>query len=281
MAHCFLKHLEATYRTVDTTPYHNNMHAADVAQAVHSLLSDLGLGVYCQSLSKLALIIGALVHDVGHDGRSNNFHINLVDNLALTYNDQSVQENYHASLAFKILNSNHNANVLSGLSQGQLARVRKDIIASVLSTDMAKHFDKVSSMKEFVDRLGDDRFAWLTDTAAETELQTMILHTADISNTAKPIELSDRWAMLLKEEFLQQGDEEKHCELPVSPLCDRDTVRFASSQAGFLEFIVKPSLALLAQLSPQVQDVIMPIIDQNTQIWAWRRNTELSVTGGQ
>lgn len=45
----------------------------------------------------MGLILGALVHDFKHRGRSNAFLIKTNAQLALVYNDVSVLENYHLS----------------------------------------------------------------------------------------------------------------------------------------------------------------------------------------
>lgn len=44
---------------------------------------------------------------------------------------------------------------------------------------------------------------------------------ADISHTAKSIELHILWTNLLVEEFFMQGDEERQLNLPISMYCDR------------------------------------------------------------
>lgn len=55
------------------------------------------LGQLLQDVEALALLLGALVHDFKHRGRSNAFLIKTNANLALVYNDISVLENYHLS----------------------------------------------------------------------------------------------------------------------------------------------------------------------------------------
>merc|ERR1712062_128848 len=125
-----------------TVPYHNKLHAADVTQLVHSLLVDIELGLFFPTLSRLALLLSAVVHDMGHDGRNNAFHVNRQDDFALTYNDQSVLENHHIASAFKIMWGDPDAAILAGLVREQVVRMRKEMIDEVLGTDMAYHFDK-------------------------------------------------------------------------------------------------------------------------------------------
>lgn len=269
----FLQRLETSYLTEKDTPYHNSLHAADVTQSVHSLLMHHGLSAYFEHLSLLALILSAMVHDVGHDGRNNAFHVNSQDDLALTYNDRSVQENFHVSTAFKLL-KDPEINLLHGLEKEQFVHLRKDMIDAVLGTDMAHHFCQVDNLKTFVERLDRDPADWQQESGSLSALQSMVLHAADIANPGKPLELSDRWVELLKEEFFAQGDLEKSLGLQVSMLCDRESVRFASSQVGFIQFIVRPTFDLLAQVVPQVEDTVLKDIRDNIAAWEARKKVE-------
>lgn len=56
--------------------------------------------------------------------------------MALLYNDNSINENMHASLTFRILMKPEN-NFLSGLASDEFQAVRRTIISIVLATDMA------------------------------------------------------------------------------------------------------------------------------------------------
>ncbi|KFH00620.1 3'5'-cyclic nucleotide phosphodiesterase domain-containing protein [Toxoplasma gondii VAND] len=56
---------------------------------------------------KAASMIAALAHDVGHPGTTNAFEMNRRSLLALTYNDNSVLEQFHSSVAFFLLHHHH------------------------------------------------------------------------------------------------------------------------------------------------------------------------------
>jgi len=270
----FLQQAESHYASMDAVSYHNNLHAADVTQSVHALLSDVGFINYFDAWSGLALVLSAIIHDMGHDGRSNTFHVNVQDQLALTYNDQSVLENFHVSQAFKLLLNDPETNPLEGFPKDMLARTRKEMIDNVLGTDMAHHFRTVSTFKTFCEKHASDPYEWCSDSAAMTSLGVMLLHTADISNPAKPKALSDRWTDLLKQEFYKQGDEEKRLGLPISPLCDRSAASFASSQVGFIKFVVQPAFSLLMGQTQPEQAAILPEIAQNLELWEDRASQE-------
>ena len=56
-------------------------------------------------------------------------------------------------------------------------------------------------------------------------LLEFIVHSSDVSTQTRGFDTVVEWTKLLFEEFFHQGDIEKQEGLPVSFLCDRDTVR--------------------------------------------------------
>ena len=72
--------------------------------------------------------------------------------------------------------------------------------------------------------------------------------------------------------YLTTGDEEQKLGIPISPLCDRRTVKKADSQIGFLKFVVRPTYALLGEVLPTVKDEVIPIIDQNIHYWTGEKS---------
>ncbi|CAE7594550.1 Pde1c [Symbiodinium pilosum] len=269
----FLEAAEEMYAKADTVLYHNNVHAADVTQCVHALLVQFGFAAFFDQLSILALLLGAAVHDMGHDGRTNSYHVNVGDDIAYTYNDISVLENMHISKAFKLMRTDPSANILDGFKHDHRTRLRKEMVEVVLGTDMSSHFGNVADFKTLVEKLGNETREWHEEKAMSA-LRVMVLHAMDISNPAKVLDLSDKWSDLLRQEFFLQGDQERQLGLPISPLCDRDTVRFASSQVGFFTIIVQPTFALLAELQHRVKDRLLVHLRKNTEAWEARKKAE-------
>ncbi|KAM5125877.1 3',5'-cyclic-AMP phosphodiesterase 4D-like isoform 6-T6 [Callospermophilus lateralis] len=58
--------------------YHNNIHAADVVQSTHVLLSTPAFEAVFTDLEILAAIFAGAIHDVDHPGVSNQFLINTI-----------------------------------------------------------------------------------------------------------------------------------------------------------------------------------------------------------
>ncbi|NXD18787.1 PDE4C phosphodiesterase, partial [Nothocercus nigrocapillus] len=69
-------------------------------------------------LEVLAALFAAAIHDVDHPGVSNQFLINTNSELALLYNDESVLENHHLAVGFRLLQGD-GCDILQGLSGRQ------------------------------------------------------------------------------------------------------------------------------------------------------------------
>lgn len=106
----------------------------------------------------------------------------------------------------------------------------------------------------------------MCDELCEIILRYM-LHSADISNGAKSEDLALYWSNRVYDEFFAQGDKEKKMGLPISPLCDRDTVIKAESQIGFNKFVVQPLYELLGIIIPRVNEEVMPLLVRNMEFW--------------
>ncbi|XP_067171342.1 3',5'-cyclic-AMP phosphodiesterase 4D isoform X3 [Apteryx mantelli] len=130
--------------------YHNNIHAADVVQSTHVLLSTPALEAVFTDLEILAAIFASAIHDVDHPGVSNQFLINTNSELALMYNDSSVLENHHLAVGFKLLQE-ENCDIFQNLTKKQRQSLRKMVIDIVLATDMSKHMNLLADLKTMVE----------------------------------------------------------------------------------------------------------------------------------
>ena len=116
----FLHQIEGMY---NPNPYHNALHATDVLQTLHAILHRGGVAHYLDDVGLLACYVAAIIHDVGHTGVSNNFLIKTRHDLAVLYNDTTVQENMHLSSAFQLLGQK-DYNFLSHLSEADFLEFR-------------------------------------------------------------------------------------------------------------------------------------------------------------
>ncbi|ETO24128.1 3'5' cyclic nucleotide phosphodiesterase [Reticulomyxa filosa] len=139
----FLRDVEMNYNNI---PYHNKLHALDVTNTLFFVLKSEFMQNHLSKLDQMAAIIAACVHDLGHDGYNNAFHMSSGSDIALTYNDSSVLENYHISRAFFLLKKSNN-NWYHKLSRPIQNYFRNVIIQLVLATDMHFHFQELARLR--------------------------------------------------------------------------------------------------------------------------------------
>lgn len=78
----------------------------------------------------MAAIIAAAIHDVDHPGYTNQYLINTNSELAIMYNDESVLEQHHLAVAFKLLQETC-CDFIVGLNKKQRQTFRKIVIEMV------------------------------------------------------------------------------------------------------------------------------------------------------
>ena len=121
-----------------------------MTQSTHILLGSNALEEVFTPLEILSAILASCVHDVDHPGVTNQYLINTSSELALMYNDESVLENHHLAVAFKLV-QDPECDILANLSQKQRMSVRKMVIDMVLATDMSKHMSLLANLKTMVE----------------------------------------------------------------------------------------------------------------------------------
>ncbi|XP_048018555.1 cAMP-specific 3',5'-cyclic phosphodiesterase 4B isoform X1 [Megalobrama amblycephala] len=293
--------------------YHNSLHAADVAQSTHILLSTPALEAVFTDLEILAAIFAAAIHDVDHPGVSNQFLINTSEcvfiytslyilktmhafgskllqllklkpygrtkpqcydcfmtlinimplftadsELALMYNDESVLENHHLAVGFKLLQG-ENCDIFQNLSKKQRQTLRKMVIDLVLATDMSKHMSLLADLKTMVEtkKVTSSGVLLLDNYTDRIQVLRNMVHCADLSNPTKPLDLYRQWTDRIMEEFFHQGDRERERGMEISPMCDKHTASVEKSQVGFIDYIVHPLWETWADLvHPDAQDIL-------------------------
>ncbi|KAJ2947194.1 hypothetical protein O0L34_g16556 [Tuta absoluta] len=252
----FIVTLEEHY--VRDNPFHNSLHAADVAQSTHVLLNTPALDAVFTPIETCAALFAACVHDVDHPGLTNQFLVNSGSELAIMYNDESVLENHHLAVAFKLL-QNDGCDIFINLHKKQKQTLRKMVIDMVLSTDMSKHMSLLADLKTMVEtkKVAGSGVLLLDNYTDRIQVLENLVHCADLSNPTKPLPLYKRWVALLMEEFFQQGDREREHGMDISPMCDRHNATIEKTQVGFIDYIVHPLWETWADLvHPDAQDIL-------------------------
>eukprot|EP00931_Biecheleriopsis_adriatica_P044272 TRINITY_DN25308_c0_g1_i1.p1 TRINITY_DN25308_c0_g1~~TRINITY_DN25308_c0_g1_i1.p1 ORF type:complete len:503 (+),score=116.76 TRINITY_DN25308_c0_g1_i1:88-1596(+) len=272
----YLVRIDMRYKDV---PYHGAAHAADVMSTVGWLFSSEFISAELSALDWLMGLIAAAIHDVGHPGRNNAFMTNTESELALRYNDKSPLENMHAAIAFETMKADNDCNWFRqlskawthpdrpGASEDLQHYVRRGIIEMVLGTDMVHHATCVKEVKDFVGKelASEEQLSSLDRTSF---LMKIVLHTADISNAAKPQRIMLDWCYRVNQEFWEQGDEEKSLGLTVSQLCEREAgmKTVPKTQTGFISYVVAPLFRPIAELIPEAKEAT-DNLDKNLAYW--------------
>ncbi len=259
-----------------TTLYHNSLHGADVTQSLCLYFLNSNAEEVSQSLilDLLGILIAALGHDLGHPGLTNPFHINSSSELAITYNDASCLENFHASSLFKTIRKEE-TNIFERLSVQDYKTIRKRMIGNILATDMANHGKIMTVIKSklAISMENKQRFELLsgnenTKFEEQQSLFDFMIHSADLAHNTKLFNISLKWVELLSEEFWLQGDKEKSMNLPVSFLCDRENYNIPKSQVGFIKGFVIPTFDCLVNAFPTLKFVL---VNAKTNLNRWQK----------
>uniref|UniRef100_A0A7N6AZ83 Phosphodiesterase n=1 Tax=Anabas testudineus TaxID=64144 RepID=A0A7N6AZ83_ANATE len=257
----FMMTLEDHYHA--DVAYHNNIHAADVVQSTHVLLSTPALEAVFTDLEILAALFASAIHDVDHPGVSNQFLINTNSELALMYNDSSVLENHHLAVGFKLLQED-NCDIFQNLSKKQRQSLRKMVIDMVLATDMSKHMNLLADLKTMVETKKVTSLGVLLLDNYSDRIQVLqnMVHCADLSNPTKPLELYRQWTDRIMVEFFTQGDRERDRGMEISPMCDKHNASIEKNQVGFIDYIVHPLWETWADLvHPDAQEILDTLED--------------------
>ncbi|KAK7944788.1 hypothetical protein WMY93_000516 [Mugilogobius chulae] len=257
----FMLTLESHYHS--DVAYHNSLHAADVAQSTHALLSTPALDAVFTDLEILAAIFAAAIHDVDHPGVSNQFLINTNSELALMYNDESVLENHHLAVGFKLLQED-NCDIFQNLTKKQKQTLRRMVIDMVLATDMSKHMSLLADLKTMVEtkKVTSSGVLMLDNYTDRMQVLRTMVHCADLSNPTKPLDLYRQWTDRIMDEFFHQGDRERERGMEISPMCDKHTASVERTQVGFIDYIVHPLWETWADLvHPDAQDILDTLED--------------------
>ncbi|MEQ2191367.1 hypothetical protein XENOCAPTIV_027399, partial [Xenoophorus captivus] len=191
----------------------NTDHEDELAKAVFT------------DLEILAALFAAAIHDVDHPGVSNQFLINT--KLALMYNDESVLENHHLAVGFKLLHQ-ENCDIFQNLTKRQRQSLRK----LVLATDMSKHMTLLADLKTMVEtkKVTSSGVLLLDHYTERIQVLKNMVHCADLSNPTKLLPLYRQWTERIMEEFFRQGDKERERGMEISAMCDKHTASVEKSQ---------------------------------------------------
>ncbi|KAK5123317.1 hypothetical protein LTR85_002748 [Meristemomyces frigidus] len=281
----FLLAVRRQYKHQREVHYHNWRHAVDVTQSLYCFLLDTRLCPPSSSTQRkpkqldaverlltpvdaLILLTSAIGHDVGHPGVNNAFLIACNHPLAQLYNDKSVLENYHCAAYSQLLRRHWP-------SLSSIGSFRSTMISTILATDMQRHFEYMSNMGDLKQKVANsesDLSDWSDKDReyARELMMALLMKAADISNVARPFDVSAHWARILMNEFARQGELESELGIPTclfgGPPNKEDMLAAAQSQKGFMSLFGYPLFSGMHGVMPSVSCAIKEL-DNNQEIW--------------
>jgi hypothetical protein len=243
----YIRLLAVNYKPI---PFHNFYHAVSALHCMYTILKKTRVAECVGPVKTFAFLLSAVTHDVAHPGHSNLFEINSGSELALLYNDDSVLEQHHCALGFRLM-FKPGANVLGLLPLSERKDIRKTMIACILATDMAHHGQIMNEAKTRAEVISRRQTFLAADSICLGEL---FMHAADISGPVKPLDVARAWAALVTEEFNAQYAAEIALGLPVLPfMAAADEETFLNNEIGFSNYVVTPLWRLLSDLFPELE----------------------------
>ena len=259
-------YVEAVSVSYNLIPFHNFQHAACVTHALFMFINEIKVERFLNNDQIFGLLLSAIVHDVDHPGNTNAFEVNVGSDLAIIYNDKSVLENHHCSTAFRLMRRKECA-VLTSLCTSSAGDIRKTIVTSVLTTDMAVHFQMGAEIAQKASLAVEDMFE---EEGSKLFLCSILLHTADLSNPYRRFDITQAWAKRVAKEFNNQVSMEKELGLPFLPYMETsDEISLCRSEIGFGSHVVMPYVKNLKLLFPELS-YIEKNLSENTEKWAVR-----------
>ena len=258
-------------------PFHNDIHVTDVLQMCHFMVNN-GLKeiLNLSQLEILAFLTAAICHDFRHPGVTNSFLQNTGSVLAMTYNDQSILENFHIEETFHLLRTESECDIFKKFKPEEKNAIRKSMIICILGTDMTKHFDIMTNLQKLIETnsIEDgknaekvvDKKTPVTEFNSKQFILTAALHASDISNPARIYNSSKQWSMRVLEEFWRQGDLEAKMGMAISPLCDRTNANIPGSQIGFSSGLSSPIFQRLVKIFPKFK-VMIDFCNKTEEEW--------------
>lgn len=255
----FLFELRSTYNNV---PYHNWIHACDVAQYVTYQIRTSQLTNILSKFELFGILIAAICHDADHEGFNNIYNVKAETPLGILFKDQSVMEIHHCTVAIRLLTKD-NTNLFHKLSLNEQKKMWQFIFKLILATDMGFHFKMVKQANEIL-----DQGPWNMDDPEQRILALqLILKVGDISNVSRPFKIADEWCDVLCDEFWRQGDNEKDQGFGLtSPLNDREHPDKPKSQIGFYNFVCIPLYQVVSRIFPHLE-VNLDSVKSNLEVW--------------
>ncbi|XP_074195472.1 cone cGMP-specific 3',5'-cyclic phosphodiesterase subunit alpha' isoform X3 [Rhinolophus sinicus] len=228
------------YRAVT---YHNWRHGFNVGQTMFTLLMTGRLKKYYTDLEAFAMLAAAFCHDIDHRGTNNLYQMKSTSPLAKLHGS-SILERHHLEYS-KTLLQDESLNIFQNLNKRQFETVIHLFEVAIIATDLALYFKKRTMFQKIVDacekmETEEEAIKYVTiDPTKKEIIMAMMMTACDLSAITKPWEVQSQVALLVANEFWEQGDLERTVlqQQPI-PMMDRNKKdELPKLQVGFIDFV--------------------------------------------
>jgi len=216
-------------------PFHSWFHGFSVFQMCYFqvFISTSQLHQSLRNVDIFGLLVAALCHDLDHPGFTNSYLVDEESELALRYNDVSVLENHHASVACGLLRGD-DTRIGSGMNLECQKTLRRIVIKCILDTDMSHHHDLCQ------------RILLSNNNECELDQQFALsatIHTSDLSAQVLPWRVASQWEERISREFASQAAAERRAGRTPAPFMQfkpGDLRQRGKLQRDFIDFVLIP-----------------------------------------
>uniref|UniRef100_A0A6I8SB48 Phosphodiesterase n=1 Tax=Xenopus tropicalis TaxID=8364 RepID=A0A6I8SB48_XENTR len=223
--------------------YHNWRHGFNVGQTMFTLLMTGKLKKYYSDLEAFAMVAAAFCHDIDHRGTNNLYQMKSQAPLAKLHGS-SILERHHLEFS-KTLLQDESINIFQTLNKRQFENVIHLFEVAIIATDLALYFKKRTMFQKIVDtteqmQSEDERIKYIIcDPTKKEIIMAMMMTGCDLSAITKPWEVQSKVALMVANEFWEQGDLERTVlqQQPI-PMMDRNkSDELPKLQVGFIDFV--------------------------------------------
>lgn len=262
----FLYEIKKNYNPV---PHHNWEHAVDTIQFLaYEIYYGKLLPVFTP-FDILTMFTACICHDVNHDGFSTSYSEKAKFPLDILFNNQSVPETNHCSVAISILTKNE-SNIFSNFTDAKMNKMWPVFIELILATDMAKHFEILENAMKFIE---SDK-SWKDSKEGKLTIMKILIKAADLAASVRPFSVADKSAKDVCEEFFRQGDIKKCDEFVfIDGIKDRDHLDKDKSTIPFYKQVALPCLQTLGKAVPSLSTTVQHL-QLNISKWEEKQKIE-------
>ncbi|NXO16414.1 PDE6C phosphodiesterase, partial [Oriolus oriolus] len=223
--------------------YHNWRHGFNVGQTMFTLLMTGKIKKYYTDLEAFAMVAAAFCHDIDHRGTNNLYQMKSAAPLAKLHGS-SILERHHLEYS-KTLLQDESLNIFQNLNKRQYETVLHLFEVAIIATDLALYFKKRTMFQKIVDAIEkmeteEQAIKYISiDPTKKEVIMAMMMTGCDLSAITKPWEVQSKVALMVANEFWEQGDLERTVlqQQPI-PMMDRNKGdELPKLQVGFIDFV--------------------------------------------